>query len=254
MQPTYDPVLDNDTPENKSKYWDVAFGLQAVDGLKPSAYVRRLADDHIKGEKTYAEVTELTTKYYENPDANPDEKEADEVAEAIYDILHDQSFRFDIATLKSYHLRLFKNLDQNIFHPGEFRTVNLTKKEPILGGESVQYQDYSLIEQSLDYDFTEESKINYLSLSQEEKISRISDFLSNIWQIHPFYEGNTRTTTVFIEKYLMSLGYQIDNDLFRDHSKEFRDALVLANYSNIPKGIQANPAKLREFFAQILAE
>lgn len=254
MQPTYDPVLDNDSPENKSKYWDIAFGLQAVDGLKPSTYVRQLADDHIKGEKTYAEVTELTNKYYENPGANPEEKEADEVAEAIYDILHDQSFRFDIATLKSYHLRLFKNLDQNIFHPGEFRTVNLTKKEPILGGESVQYQDYSLIEQSLDYDFAEESKINYLSLSQEEKISRISDFLSNIWQIHPFYEGNTRTTTVFIEKYLMSLGYQIDNDLFRDHSKEFRDALVLANYSNIPKGIQANPAKLREFFAQILAE
>lgn len=251
-QPTYNPVLDNDTPENKSKYWDVAFGLQAVDGLKPSSYVRQLADDHIKGEKTYEQVKNLTIKYYENPDANFDEREADEVAEAIYDILHDQSFRFDINTLKSYHQRLFKNLDHNIFHPGEFRTINITKKEPVLGGESVQYQDFSLLEQSLEYDFAEQKKTEFLKMSQDQKIDNIANFTSNIWQVHPFYEGNTRTTAVFVEKYLMSLGYQIDNEIFRDHSKEFRDALVFANYSNIPQGIQANSTKLREFFVQIL--
>lgn len=254
MNPTYDPVLDNDTPENKQKCWEVAFGLQAVDNLTPSKYVQELASDHIKGSKSYAEVTALTNQYYETPTANPDEREADKVAEAIYDILHDQAFRFDIATLKSYHYRLFKNLDPKIFHPGEFRTVNLTKKEPIIDGKSVQYQDYGLIEESLKYDFTEEAKTDYLKLSQNEKITNVADFTSRIWQVHPFYEGNTRTTAVFIEKYLMSLGYEIDNEVFRDHSKEFRNALVLANYSNIPAGIQSNPTKLYDFFSQILAK
>lgn len=255
MEATYDPVLDNERPEEKTKYWEVAFGLQDVDGLKPSSYVRELTNEHIKGEKTYAEVTALTAKHYENQVTDSrGEREADEVAEAIYGILHDKAFRFDITTLKSYHYRLFKNLNYEVFHPGEFRTVNLTKKEPVLGGESVQYQDYGLIEESLEYDFNDEKGVNYLSLSQDEKVDNIANFTSHIWQVHPFYEGNTRTTAVFIEKYLMSLGYQIDNEIFRDYSKEFRDALVLANYSNIPKGIQANPAKLREFFVQFLAE
>lgn len=254
METAYNPVLDDDTPADKQKYWEVAFGLQAVDGLTPSDYVRGLADDHIKGTKTYAEVTALTSQHYENPTSNQNEKEADEVAEAIYDILHDQAFRFDVPTFKSYHYRLFKNLPHDIFHPGEFRTVNLTKKEPILGGETVQYQDYGLIEESLQYDFAEEAKVNYLNLSQDEKINNLANFTSHIWQVHPFYEGNTRTTAVFIEKYLMSLGYKIDNEVFGSRSREFRDALVLANYSNIPKGIQADPTKLKAFFAEILAE
>ena len=252
MDTTYDPVLDDAPAAKKQKYWEVAFGLQAVDNLKPSQYVEKLAEEHIRGEKTYAEVTELTAKYYESANSDPDEKEADEVAEAIYDILHDKAFRFDVNTLKSYHFRLFKNLNHEIYHPGEFRTVNLTKKEAVLGGASVQYQDYGLIEQSLDYDFNEESQVNYLALSQEEKIENLAGFTSHIWQVHPFYEGNTRTTAVFIEKYLMSLGYEVDNEVFRDHSREFRDALVLANYSNIPDGVQANPTRLREFFAKIL--
>lgn len=253
MNPTYDPVLDNDTPENKQRYWEVAFGLQAVDNLEPSHYVQSLAEEHIRGERTYAEVTALTAKYYENPAADADEREADEVAEAIYDILHDGAFRFDVATLKSYHARLFRNLAPEIYHPGEFRTINLTKKEPVLDGETVQYQDYGLIEESLNYDFSEEKQVDYLSLSQDEKVKNLANFTSHIWQVHPFYEGNTRTTAVFIEKYLISLGYEIDNEIFRDHSREFRDALVLANYSNIPKGIQADATKLRVFFEQILA-
>lgn len=254
MEPTYDQVLDNAAPEEKQKYWDVAFGLQEVDSLKPSAYVKDLAAEHIRGEKTYAEVTEATAKYYENPAADRDEREADIVAEAIYDILHDQAFRFDLLTLKNYHYRLFQKLDAKIYHPGEFRKVNLTKREPVLGGESVQYQDYGLIEESLRYDFSEEVKVDYLALTQDEKIDNLTNFASHIWQVHPFYEGNTRTTAVFLEKYLMTLGYEVDNEVFRDHSREFRDALVLANYSNIPRGVQANPAKLRAFMAQILKQ
>ena len=226
--------------------------MQAVDNLEPSSYVRALAREHTAGAKSYAEVTELTRDYYNKHNASPDEHEADIVAEAIYDILHDGAFRFDIATLRSYHYRLFQGLDRKIYHPGEFRTVNLTKREAILGGRSVQYQDYGLITESLEYDFSEQSRVDYIALSQEERVASLANFTSHIWQVHPFYEGNTRTTAVFIEKYLLSLGYEIDNEIFRDHSKAFRNALVLANYSNIPEGIQANPVRLMEFFGKIL--
>lgn len=252
MEPTYDRVLDDAPKEQKRAYWEVAFGLQAVDNLKPSKYVQELANEHIEGTKSYAEVQSATANYYDSSNHDASEREADEVSEAIYEILADEAFKFDIPTLKSYHYRLFKNLDSTVYHPGEFRTVNLTKKEPILGGETVQYQDYGALESSLEYDFAEEARVNYLELSDSEKIERFATFTSRIWQVHPFYEGNTRTTAVFIEKYLRSLGYEIDNEVFKDHSKEFRDALVLASYSNIPKGIQANSAKLNEFFRIML--
>ena len=257
MNPTYQPVLDDETPAKKQEYWSTAFGLQAVDNLQPSEYVRELATDHIEGKKTYAEVAELTQQYYINDEKarrDTSAREADEVSEAIYSILADESFRFDILTLKSYHRRLFEKLEPAIYHPGEFRTVNLTKKEPVLGGETVQYQDYGLIQESLEYDFGEEAAQNYLAMDFSERLQRITTFTSRIWQVHPFYEGNTRTTAVFIEKYLRSLGYTVDNKVFRDHAREFRDALVLANYSNIPKGIQADPAKLLNFMRQILGE
>ena len=251
MGATYNPVMDESSPEQKRAYWEVAFGLQDVDGLKPSKYVRELADKHIKGEKTYAQVAEETARYYENH-SNADEKEADTVAEAIYEILADEAFRFDIPTFKSYHRRLFAKLNHEIYHPGEFRTVNLTKREPVLDGESVQYQDYGMIEESLKYDFEEEAGFDYLAVDFEEKVARLATFCSRIWQVHPFYEGNTRTTAVFIEKYLMSMGYEVDNEVFDKHSREFRDALVLANYSNIPKGIKADNFKLQGFFREIL--
>lgn len=266
MEATYDPVLDDERPEKKQAYWEVAFGLQAVDGLRPSEYVRGLADEHVRGEKTYREVAEETARYYQeikrgetgegdtlDKTMRLGEKEADMVAEAIYGILADEAFRFDVPTFKSYHRRLFEGLDVRIYHPGEFRTVNLTKKEPILDGKSVQYQDYGMIEESLGYDFAEEKAQDYLKMDFAEKVERVATFTSRIWQVHPFYEGNTRTTAVFIEKYLMSMGYEVDNEVFYKRSREFRDALVLANYSNIPEGIRADDTKLEEFFREILA-
>lgn len=249
---TYDHVTDDLSSAVKREYWDAAFGLQAVDNLRPSRYVQELAAEHVEGERTYAEVADLTRNYYEQRGGDDDEREADVVAEAIYAILADEAFRFDVLTFKSYHRRLFEKLDSAVFHPGEFRTVNLTKKEPVLGGETVQYQDYGMIEDSLKYDFDEEAGVNYLEMSFDEKVERLATFTARIWQVHPFYEGNTRTAAVFLEKYLRSLGYQVDNELFKTRSREFRDALVLANYSNIPKGVQANVGKLVEFVKELL--
>lgn len=249
---TYTQVDDNLDPKLKREYWDVAFGLQAVDGLKPSKYLESLSEEHVKGAKSYEEVSEAVTNYYhENQQSSP-AKEADIVSKALYAILADESFAFSIVTFKGYHRRLFEQLDHDVFHPGEFRTVNITKKEPILNGDTVKYQDYGLLEESLQYDFNEEQGINYLALDEKEKIARLATFTSRIWQVHPFREGNTRTTAVFIEKYLRSLGFNVDNELFEKHSTYFRNALVRANYTNLPLGITATPEFLIHFFENLL--
>ncbi|MBR2586858.1 Fic family protein [Candidatus Saccharibacteria bacterium] len=252
---TYDKVDDNIDADKKREYWNVAFGLQEVDGLKPSKYMEALAENHVDGKKSYYEVSEEIDRYYisEKPSLrNRDEREADVVSKAIYAILSDEAFSFDLLTYKNYHKRLFEKLDANIFHPGEFRKVNITKKEPILDGDTVRYQDYGLLEDSLNYDFNEEKNIDYLKMTDAEKLHRLSEFTSRIWQVHPFMEGNTRTTAVFIEKYLRSLGYKVDNEMFEKHSRYFRDALVRANYANLPKNIAKTDEFLVKFFENLL--
>lgn len=248
---TYDEVLDEKNPRIKQLYWDIAFGLQEVDKLKPSKYMVKLADEHIKGNKTYKEVQTEISFYHENSNSN-DEKEADEVATAIYEILNDGAFRFDYLTYKNYHKRLFQNLDKKVYNAGEFRTHNFTKDEEILDNDTVTYQSYDLIEKTLKYDFKEEKQIDYSKFTNEELIERISEFTSRIWQVHPFNEGNTRTTAVFIQKYLMSIGFDVNNDLFKDNSLYFRNALVRANYTNYAKGIKETKKYLIKFYENLL--
>ena len=251
---TYDRVNDNIDPEKKRDYWDTAFGLQAVDNLKPSPYLKELSDEHVSGQKSYYQVSEEINHYYDQlqTHASQGEHEADLVSSAIYAILSDEAFSFDLITYKSYHRRLFEKLDHKTFNPGEFRTVNITKKEPILDGDTVQYQDFGLLKESLEYDFAEEKQINYLKLDTTAKIARFAQFTSRIWQVHPFLEGNTRTTAVFIQKYLRSLGFNVDNELFKNNSLYFRNALVRANYSNIPKGVSASNEHLIQFFENLI--
>ena len=156
---TYDKVLDEKNPKVKQLYWDIAFGLQEVDGLKPSNYMIELSEEHIEGKKTYKQVQDAITSYYAknvNNHDDDDEEEADEVATAIYEILSDGAFRFDFLTYKNYHKRLFKNLNIKKYNPGEFRDYNFTKAEPILNDDTVDYQAYDLIEATLKYDFSEE--------------------------------------------------------------------------------------------------
>ena len=252
---TYNKVLDEKNPETKQLYWDIAFGLQEVDGLKPSKYMIDLSKEHIEGKKTYKEVQDEITSYYakniDNHD-DDDEEEADEVSTAIYEILNDGAFRFDYLTYKNYHKRLFKNLDKEKYNPGEFRTYNITKNEPILNNDTVEYQSYDLLEESLKYDFSEEKSIDYINVTEEQLIDRISEFTSRIWQIHPFQEGNTRTTAVFIQKYLLSMGFIVNNNLFKDNALYFRNALVRANYYNYAIGIKTDKKYINMFFENLL--
>lgn len=254
-EPTYDRVDDTSDASTRRQYWDMAFGLQQVDGLEPSTYMRQLADEHVDGRKTYSQVYDEITNYYHKNSTNHEddrEEEADSVSTAIYSILDDQSFRFDIMTLKNYHRRLFTELDHRVFNPGEFRTYNITKREPILDSDTVQYQSFDLIQASLEYDFNEERAVDYAKLNSQQLVDRMAEFTSRIWQVHPFQEGNTRTTAVFIQKYLRSMGFQVNNELFKDHSLYFRNASVRANYMNYPKGISETRQYLNRFFENLL--
>lgn len=249
--PSYESVRPEQSPDVKREYWDIAFGLQEVDRLKPSKYLRGLSEQHIRGEKTYQQVQSDLKTYYTSH-ASDSSKEADEVSTAIYSILEDGAFRFDLLTYRNYHKRLFKKLDHNIYHPGEFRSINLRKSEDILNGDSVEYQDYSLLEESLRYDFSEQSKLKVSELSRSQLVEVVANFISHIWQVHPFYEGNTRTTAVFLQKYLRSLGFKVDNEPFEKHALYFRNALVRANYNNYEKGVAADMTFLQKFLENVI--
>ena len=154
--------------------------------------------------------------------------------------------------MKNYHQRLFCNLNKEKYNPGVFRLYNITKDENVLNGDIVNYQSYDMIEETLKYDFKEEKEQNYIDFSEEQLISRICEFTSRIWQVHPFQEGNTRTVAVFMQKYLISMGFKINNELFKDNSKYFRNALVRANYINYSKGVNADNKYLVMFFENLL--
>lgn len=238
---------------DKSNAWRTAIGLQDVDGLKPSAYLIETAKDHIEGKITITEANQRIHSYYEQrnnrSEIESNTKEADIVSVRIAQILGEKTFQFSPAELQSIHRRLFDGVFK---YAGEVRTYNITKKEWILKGDTVMYASFDSIRDTLDYDFSQEKNFSYVGLSLEESIKHISQFTSGIWQIHPFCEGNTRTTAVFIIKYLKTFGFNISNDIFANNSWYFRNALVRANYNDWKNGIHETTEFLEMFFENLL--
>ena len=225
-------------------------GLQDVDGLKNSSYFIEESSRYIKGEITLDELDNIITTYYKSKNRADDRsEEADKVAIRISKILSDNSFSFTVGQLLSIHGYLFKGIIKNA---GKLRTYNISKKEWILDNASVSYGDYRQLKETLEYDFNMEKSFNYRGLSTEEIIEHLSSFIGNLWQIHAFEEGNTRTTAVFVIKYLRSLGFDVTNDIFAKNSWYFRNALVRANYTNINKGIYADNSYLILFLRNLL--
>lgn len=241
--------------QEKGKLWQTAIGLQQVDGLTPSKYLYETAKRNIDGEITIEEAKQLIDSYYEskeNRTGNDDDKEeADKVSVRIREILAENTFSFTPDLLLSIHKRLFEGVFYKV-KAGQFRDYNISKKEWVLDGESVFYANADMIFQTLDYDFSQEKTFDYSKLTMEEKINHLARFIANIWQIHPFGEGNTRTTAVFTIKYLNSLGFKVNNEPFEKHSWYFRNALVRANYTNMTKGIYMNTKYLEKFFRNLL--
>ena len=212
-----------------------------------------LSQKNIKGELKYYEIEDLLKTYYKTKDISDiniqREKECDLVSLRIAQLLEDKSFGFSPITLKNIHKYLFKDIYD---FAGQYREYNITKNEPILNGDTVKYVDFNNIEEYFAYDFNEEKEFDYSKLNKDELIKHIVKFTSSIWQVHPFGEGNTRTTAVFIEKYLNNMGFNINNDMFKEYSVYFRNALVRSNYGNIPKGIYPTNEYLVRFFENLL--
>ena len=248
-------IIENETQDTKKKqeYWNTGIGLNKVDNLEPSKYLIDLSKKNINGKLKYSEVENLLKTYYETQNQSDiniqRENECDIVSLRIAQLLEDKSFGFSPVALKNIHKFLFKDIFD---FAGDYRSYNITKKEEILNGDTVKYVNYQDIESYIEYDFKEEKDFDYSKLNKDGLISHIIKFTSSIWQIHPFGEGNTRTTAVFIEKYLNSMGFNINNDMFKDNSLYFRNALVRSNYGNIPKGIYPTFQYLAMFFENLL--
>lgn len=247
--------IETETPNNyvKQQEWDMAIGLQEVDNLKPSKYLEKLLQENVTGKKTIYEVEKELKEYYvekeKNNEVNHNELECDLVSTRIVELLQENNFELSIDCLKYVHKYLFQDVYE---FAGEFRKVDFSKHERILNNDSVAYGDHKLLEQSLDYDITLEKNKNYNEMNIVDVINNITDFSSRIWQIHPFREGNTRTTAIFIEKYLVSLGYNVDNTLFKDKSVYFRNALVRSNYFNNYLNIKEDNSFLIKFYENLL--
>jgi fido (protein-threonine AMPylation protein)/DNA-binding CsgD family transcriptional regulator len=239
----------------KIENWRVAIGLQAVDGLSPSNYLVQLAHDNIDGKISADDVEKQISAYYKHnapkTQTEQEKREADEVSSRINKLLGKNSFSFSPAELLAIHKYLFSGI-LNPKIAGHYRTYDITKDEPILNGDTVHYGRADSIRETLTYDFDKEKAFNYNGLEKSEKISNIIKFMSGIWQIHPFGEGNTRTVAVFTIKYLRTLGFHANNDLFEKHSLYFRNALVRANYQNLEKDIHYTMEYLDRFFENLL--
>lgn len=237
----------------RSEAWKTAIGLQDVDGLKTSDYLLDTAKEHIEGKIDIATVQKLVNNYYEQQGIRQSiengTEEADKVAARITEILNEKTFHFSPAEYKMIHKRLFADVFK---HAGEIRTYNITKKEWILKDDTVLYASFESINDTLNYDFIVEKEFSYEGLSTIEAIKHIAKFTADIWQIHPFCEGNTRATAVFIIKYLKSFGFDVNNDLFSKNSWYFRNALVRANYNNVKNGVTATTKYLEMFFENLL--
>ena len=238
---------------HKGYAWSTAIGLQAVDGLKPSKYLIDTAIQNIEGKITMKEAQSLIDSYYEERPVHlsDDERteEADKVSSRIAEILSETAFSFSPNEYISIHRKLFQGIYK---HAGKIRDYNITKKEWVLDGATVMYGSASELRATLEYDFSQEKDFSYKGLSMDEIIHHLAVFISRLWQIHIFGEGNTRTTAVFFIKYLRTLGFSVTNDIFAENAWYFRNALVRANYTNLQKGIHETTEYLEAFLRNLL--
>lgn len=236
----------------KGYAWHTAIGLQAVDGLETSEYLAHTAARNIEGEISFDEVSALLQAYYkENParDAGDRTEEADKVSARIAALLSERAFSFTPNEYLSIHRSLFAGI---FSHAGCIRGYNITKKEWVLNGATVLYGSATELQATLNYDLSEERKFSYKNLSMSEVIHHLAIFISRLWQIHVFSEGNTRMTAVFFIKYLRTLGFDVTNDIFAENAWYFRNSLVRANYNDLKNGIHETTEFLELFLSNLL--
>ena len=255
MNDTFEKYIRQGEPEQlkRAENWQIAIGLQDVDGLKPSAYLLETAQKHIEGQLTMEGVKRCISDYYQMQDRRAllaeRTDEADKVSANIADLLAERAFSFAPSEYARIHRRVFNNVFP---HAGEYRSYNITKNEWVLDGDTVTYAPFEILQETIEFDFLQEKQFSYKELSPQESIAHICKFIAELWQIHPFAEGNTRTTAVFTIKYLQKFGFPVNNEAFKQHSLYFHNALVRANYNNLQKGITETTLYLERFFFNLL--
>ena len=244
-------ILESDPTKKELGYsWYTAIGLQRVDGLETSEYLKSVALSNIDGDISLKKAEELINSYYEqNDNHSSNYEEADKISVNIAKILLDKSFVLTPAQYLDIHKQIFANVYP---HAGKIRTFNISKREWVLDGDTVLYGSASLLKETLEYDFNIEKNFDYSALSQDEFVAHISRFISSLWQIHVFSEGNTRTTAVFLIKYLRKFGYDVKNEVLAQNAWYFINALVRANYTNIEKGILETTRYIELFLENLL--
>ena len=251
--PFKDYIKESEPDKRDKGYaWHTAIGLQAVDGLKTSEYLVHTAVRNIEGEISFEEANALLQTYYEeNPTRDADDRteEADKVSARIAALLSEKAFSFTPNEYLSIHRKLFTGIYS---HAGQIRDYNITKKEWVLNGATVLYGSATELRATLDYDFSEEKKFSYKNLTMNEIIHHLAVFVSRLWQIHVFGEGNTRTTAVFFIKYLRTLGFDVTNDIFAENAWYFRNSLVRANYNDLKNGVHETTEYLELFLRNLL--
>lgn len=244
----YMPASDHIPVNERKRYWAVAIGLQAVDGLEVSPYLRSLAQDYEAGERTLVDTGELIRRYHGGPSDDTEEssREADLVSQRIAELLAASPFALEPEFIPYIHGYLFQDIPE--FNPGSFKTERMMKPEAILNGDTVRYAEPSVYDMSLSAAMRREKRREYGLGLTGAALSGFCQTVSFIWQVHPFYEGNTRTVAVFSELYLDHLGYSVGNDPFAEHSAYYRDALVRSIYRNPKAAIEADSSYLVAFY------
>ena len=233
--------------------WEIAIGLNKVDNLKPSSFLRELIDKKLSCDEMEKEILKYYGFRYLTSKIERDLRECDLVSIRTVKLLENKEFKFSIDYLKKIHKSLFSDILKRNY-VGIFRNYNISKDERVLSGNSVIYADYRELTECLNYDFEREKKNDYKNLPLDEKINKVSNFISSIWQVHPFIEGNTRTTAIFLIKYLKKLGFKLNEDIFMENSLYFRNALVLSNYSNRELKISNDFRFLTSFFIKLIVD
>lgn len=251
---SYEPAAEHSSAAARRHYWAVAIGLQAVDGLEVSPYLRTLAKSYENGTRSLKETSQLIREYH-GKDARPghrDTLEADLVSQRIAELLESAPFSLSPDMLKQIHHHLFQDLDEDVYRPGEFKAERMVKQEEILNGDSVLYADPSTYDMSLRMAFATEQTREYGCEMKGDQLKAFCRTIAFLWQIHPFAEGNTRTVAVFSELYLNYLGFSVTNEPFEASSRYYRDALVRAMYRNASAGIMPTDEFLVRFYDNVL--
>lgn len=250
----YRPADEMADERARRHYWACAIGLQAVDNLQVSDYLREAAEAYVCGTRTLDETGSLIRAYHTPGNPAYDEsarntREADLVSQRIAEVLARGSFALMPDMPRIIHRQLFRDLPQETYRAGEYKLDALVKQEEILNGDSVLYADPVLVERSLNYLFDEERAAGEYGLALTGgDLSRFTRFVALVWQVHPFQEGNTRTVAVLAALYLRQLGFDVGNEPFEHHARYFRDALVRANYRNAQAGIMPDLSFAERFF------